>query len=69
MSDKDTFMSLPSLVRQALERTGGEFGLEVPADAYGHLTINNCDFIILRDQIVLLKEEVIELRGSQCECG
>lgn len=52
MSDREDFMALPSLVRQALERTGGEFGREVPADANGVLTINNCDFLILRDYIV-----------------
>ena len=55
MSDKEDFMALPSLVRQALERTGGEFGREVPP--YGVLTINNCDFLILRDYIVETMEK------------
>ncbi|AMQ66109.1 hypothetical protein AAY80_226 [Stenotrophomonas phage vB_SmaS-DLP_6] len=60
MSDKTTFMSLPSLVRQALENTGGELGREVPADAYGVITMNNCDYLIIRDYIVEQKEKELK---------
>lgn len=63
MSDASTFMSLPSLVRQALENTGGELGREVDADAYGAITINNCDYLILRDYIVTMREKELK-----CEC-
>lgn len=60
MSDKSTFMSLPSLVRQALENTGGELGREVTADAYGVVTMNSCDYLILRDYIVEQREKELK---------
>lgn len=56
MSDKDTFMTLPSLVRQALERSAGENGNSIPADAYGVITVNNCDWLIIRDALIDLQE-------------
>jgi hypothetical protein len=58
MSDRDTFMTLPSLVRQALERTGGENGNNVPADPYAVLTVSNVDWLIVRDYLIDLRDLV-----------
>lgn len=58
MSDKETFMTLPSLVRQALERNGGEAGAEVEADAFGVINVNKCDWLIIRDHLIDLQDMV-----------
>jgi hypothetical protein len=58
MSDKSTFMTLPSLVRQALENTAGECGRDIPSDPYSVITVNNCDWLIIRDHLISLQDQL-----------
>ena len=39
-----------------MEQTAGKAGREIPADPYGSITINNCDWLVIRDYIIELKE-------------
>lgn len=58
MTERDTFMTLPSLVRQALERSAGDNGNSIPADPYGAITVNNLDFLLIRDYLLELQDKV-----------
>lgn len=62
MSDADTFLSLPSLLRQAMERSAGANGLEALTreKPVPYVIVSPEDWRTIRDFLIDMQETIVE---------
>ena len=63
MSDEQTFMELPSLMRQAMERSAGFSGIEAinREKPVPYVVVTKEDWVTIRDHIIAMQESIDRL--------